>query len=121
MYGVSPQLDLSFCLNAPIVQIAVGKYDVQFHFGTGARIAVQGIVEIQRNGKLLASWSEDSGWSSVAFQEILNISVNSIGIPTDRRIDFHLGDDLLLSLFDSSDQYESMQIYSPVASPVIIV
>jgi len=122
MYGVSPNLDLSFCLGAPIEQIVVGKYDVQFDFGSGARIAVQGSVEIHRSRSLIASWGQDSGWTSVSFQDVLNISVESIDIPNDRRIDFHFGGDLVLSLIDNSEQFESMQIFSPGAgTPMIVV
>jgi len=121
VYGVSKDLDLSFCLGTPIEQVAVGKYDVQFRFGSGARICVQGNVEILRSGRLVASWDEKSGWTSIGFQEILNVSVESISIPTDRRIDFLLDNGMLLSLLDSSEHFESMQIYSPEAGAPIVV
>jgi len=122
MYRVAPDTDLSFCVATPIEQITVGKYDVQFHFGSGARICVQGNVEIHRSGALVASWTEESGWTSVCFQDLLNVSIEAIEIPNDRRIDFRLRGGLLLSLFDSSDQFESMQIYSPVhGAPVVVI
>lgn len=122
MHGVSSNLDLSFCLGTPIEQIAIGKFDVQFRFGSGARICVQGKIEIHRGGTLIASWDEKVGWTSIGFQDILNVAADSISIPTDRRIDFMLGNGMMLSLFDSSEQFESMQIYSPAAiAPIVVI
>lgn len=98
-------------VGSEIQQIRLGRYDVQFHFGSGRTICVQGDVEVFERNTLVANWNEETNWSSTAFQALLNAQVLSYAVPNDRLLEIRFEGDLVLYLHDSSDQYESMQIY----------
>jgi hypothetical protein len=122
MYGVPKDLDLSWCVGSHLQQVAVGKFDVQFLFGNGAKIAVQSKVEMFQRGRRLAEWSEAQGWSSAAFAGALEQIVKSGRVLNDRAFELELSDDVVLQFHDTSDQYESMQLYPQGrGSPMIVI
>lgn len=122
MYGFTPQFDFSFCIGSHLDQIGIGKFDVQFSFESGAKIAMQGDIDLFRGGEQIAQWSEDAGWSSLHFRDLLNQSVQRGRVVNKRLIELQFTDGLVLHLHDSSDQYESMQIYpSDSESSVIVI
>lgn len=121
MYGLSPDVDLGCFVGAEVHQISVAKFDVQFHFASSARIAVQSRVRVLRGGGLIAEWSEAAGWTSVEFQGLLNGRVMAAAMQSPRVLELRFANGLLLELLDDSEQYESMQIYYPGADMPIVV
>lgn len=120
MYRISPDLDLSFCVGSTLNQIALGKYDVQFVFDSGAKIAVQSNAVLIRHRTTVAVWTEEAGWSSLAFQGLHNQSVVSGAVTDERTLELHFTANFVLRLRDTADQYESMQIYVP-GQPMIVI
>jgi hypothetical protein len=122
MYGIPENFDLSIILGFDLNMISQGRYDVQFSFDASATICLQGIASVLQNGTEIAVWSEENNWSSLGFQKLLNQSVESVLVPNNRLIEIHFKNGLVLQLHDSSDQYESMQIYFPNDSlPSVII
>ena len=111
MYRIPADIDLSDIVGSEIQQVCLGRYDVQFHFASGRTISVQGDVEVLEHDSVLASWNENDNWSSTGFQQLLNTTVKSYSVPNDRLLEINFDRNLILRLYDSSDQYESMQIY----------
>lgn len=111
MYRIPTDLDLSSIIGADLNLIGMGKYDVQFHFDTHTTICLQSEAFILADGQIISSWSETNNWSTIEFQRALNQSVLSYSIPNEHTIEIVLTGNLSLRLVDSSDQYESMQIY----------
>jgi hypothetical protein len=111
MNGIPRDLNLSDIVGSEIQQIRVGRYDVQFYFGSGRGINVQGDVDVLNGGRVIAEWREESGWSTVAFHKLLNTPVVGYSIPHERLLEIQFEGELSMRLHDSSEQYESMQIY----------
>lgn len=122
MYGIPENFDLSIILGSDLNMISQGRYDVQFSFDAGIKICLQGIASVLQSGTEIAIWSEEKNWSSLGFQKLLNQSVESVLAPNIRLIEIHFKNSLVLQLHDSSDQYESMQIYfSNDSLPSVII
>ena len=121
MYRIPPDLDLSFFVGSTLEQVAIGKYDVQFRFDSGASIALQGEATVFLDGTPAAHWSEETGWSTLAFQNLLNHCMLDVRVLTERVIELCFSENVRLQLCDNSDQYESMQIQSPAGGAPIIV
>ena len=111
MYRIPSTLDVADIVGSEIQQICIGRYDVQFHFGSGRRICVQGNVEVLNGSGTIANWTEDSGWSTTAFFHLLNAPVEGFSVANDRLLVITFAGGYSLRLHDSSDQYECMQIY----------
>lgn len=111
MHGFAQNMEIEGLTGSDLIQICVGKFDVQFRFGSGTLIAVQGGARVLNNGTQIASWSEENSWDSPAFHKLLNQSATKYSVSNENvfRIDFEEG--LVLELIDNSEQYESMQIY----------
>jgi hypothetical protein len=120
MYPISPDLDLSFCYGSTLNQIALGKYNVQFVFDSGAMVAVQSKVTLILNGTTVAAWSAEDGWSSLAYQGLLNESVESAEVIDERTLELEFTGNFILRLHDTSDQYESMQFHIP-GRPIFVI
>lgn len=113
MYGIPENLDLSIILGSDLNMISQGRYDVQFSFDASLTICLQGIASVLQNGIEIAVWNKENNWSSLGFQKLLNQSVEGVLLPNNRLIEINFKNGLVLQLHDSSDQYETMQIYFP--------
>jgi len=51
MYRISEDLDLKEIVGSEIQQVCSGRYDVQFRFGSGTCIAVQGDITLLNRNK----------------------------------------------------------------------
>jgi hypothetical protein len=92
-----------------------------FHFGSGTTIAAQGNVSLMDGESEVGRWAEVTGWSILAFQQLLNITVTGYSIPNDRVLQIKLDNGLTLQVHDSSDQYESFQITRKGIDEMIVV
>lgn len=114
MYRIPKDLDLAPLVGRTLVQMGLGRYDVQLNFdGSGIKISVWNTIVLRRGSDVIATWKSDEGWSSPEFQRLLNATVSGFGIPNDRLLEIEFDRDLLLQLEDDSDMYECMSIYLP--------
>jgi hypothetical protein len=67
-------------------------------------------VNLFRDGKQIAHW-EEGRWPEHGFFDIMNVKVRRCDVPNDRLIVLEFENGIAMHLEDSSDQYESMQIY----------
>ena len=111
MYRITGDLDLGDIVGSEIHQICLGRYDVQFRFGSKTLIAVQNRATLLENGETIGAWDEETNWTSLAFQRLLNLRVESYSVPNDRLLEIRFYGGLALHLHDDSDQFESIHIY----------
>jgi hypothetical protein len=111
MHGFSEDLKLEGIVGSEIQQICLGRYDVQFLFGSGTRICAQSLVEVFQGEELVAIWDEEKNWTTSAFQNLLNVTVDTYAVINERAMEIRLQDGMRLRLYDNSTQYESLQIY----------
>ena len=111
MHGFSEDLKLEGVVGSEIQQICLGRYDVQFLFGSGTRICVQSFVEVFEGEKLVATWDEERNWTTTAFQKLMNETVDSYAVLSKQTMEIRFQNGLRLRLHDNSTQYESLQIY----------
>lgn len=111
MHGFSEDLKLEGVVGSEIQQICLGRYDVQFLFGSGTRICVQSLVEVFAGEELVSTWEEERNWTTTAFQKLMNETVDSYAVLSKQTMEIRFQNGLRLSLHDNSTQYESLQIY----------
>lgn len=121
MHGFPLDFEIEGLIGSDLQQICIGKYDVQFRFGSGTTIALQSEARINENEERVGTWNEQNGWDSLSFQTLLNCSVISYEVLTLQLLRIHFDNKLTLELLDNSDQYESVQIYPAGRSDQIIV
>lgn len=109
MYRIPPDLDLSPVTSQFTTQVHVGQFDLQFTFGT-VHFAIQSPVNLFRDGKLFAHW-EEGQWPEPGFYEIINSNVRRCEVVNERLIAIEFENGIVMHLEDSSDEFESMQIY----------
>ena len=98
-------------VGSDLQQICMGKYSVQFRFGSGTFIAVQGGARILKNETQVATWTDEGSWDTLAFNDLLDQSVIRYFVASKNVLQIDFDNGLVLELIDDSDQYESMQIY----------
>lgn len=110
MYGVPRDLDLHRLQNVELHVIWVSRYDVHFVFYDGTRVMAMHKVTVRHDGRDVATWSEEGGWSSAAFQQLLHETVVSYRVPDEHTltIQFGRGHELVIR---EHEEYESIQIF----------
>ncbi len=111
MYGIPENLDLQDIVGSDIQRICIGRYNVRFIFFGERSINVEGDIEILDSQVVCAKWDALNGWTSTAFQKLLNLPILTYRVSSHTCLEIAFENNLLLRLHDSSDQYESMQIY----------
>lgn len=114
MYGFPKKINLEDIVGSEIQQICLGRYDVQFLFGSKRRICAQGLVEVLEKTHKVAEWTEGGNWSSVAFQSLLNATIESYRVPNERLLEIRFSGGFALLLHDSSERFETVQIYPEI-------
>ena len=109
MYGIPKDIDLSLIERGYLSQIRLGIGDIQFIIGDTC-IAVQSRVSILKCGGEIGKW-EPGSWADKAFYELLNEMVSEAMILDDKTLVITFASGHSLLLIDSSDQFESFQIY----------
>lgn len=124
MYGIPKDLKIDDIIGQQIYQIRIGKYDIQFMFSSGEKdiittlesknkrfICLQGDLKIFNKEACICVWDEKEGFSNTRFREILNLDIVSYQLIDEKQMKIDFVNEYSIILIDSSDQYESMQIY----------
>lgn len=111
MYGLNPDVDLSFFIGKELMQVAVGSYDVQLHFYESVSLSVQGRIEHISEG-VVTEWigDENKPLAAASLLGLLGSSVTSVQGDSDGTLTVHFTNGDLLKIFDDNEHYESYQI-----------
>ena len=119
MYGFPSDLDLSAAVGQETTQICIGPYDLQFSLGP-IGFTIQSRVELYRDGTALATWQAGE-WPEPAFYSVFSKPVSAVKVASERRLCITLEGGLELHVLDTSQEYESLQIYvQDTSGPYII-
>ena len=110
MYGLPENFALDGIVDSEIQQICSGRFDVQFRLSSGLLFNVRGDVSLLDGNLEVGKWTEQEGWTTLAFQRLTNVRIKEYRVPNNRLLQMVFENGLTLQLHDSSDQYESFQI-----------
>jgi hypothetical protein len=111
MYGFPEDLQLDDIIGSEIQQICLGPGDVQFRFGSGRHICVEGFAEVFNGEERVSAWDQKRNWTNVAFQALLMATIDGYAVLDARMLEIRFQNGLRLRLHDNSTQFESLQIY----------
>jgi hypothetical protein len=110
VYRFDSDLDLSAIVGSEIQQICCGRSDVQLR-GADMRLSVQSRITLKEGEKVVATWTPEENWTSLAFQRLLMVPISGFSVLNNRLLEIQFSSGLVAHFHDDSDQYESMQIY----------
>ena len=111
MYGVPADLDLSRFHGASCIQVAIGEFQIQFHFHPSGSISVDGRWELRDpDGQIADETKETKDRTTYRIHHILGKSVRETFVNAPRLFGLRFENDYVLEVFDDSEQYESCQI-----------
>jgi len=111
MYGVPANLDLSHFHGATCIQVAIGEFQIQFHFDPEGSISVDGRWELQNSdGQIADKAMETKDRTTYRIHHILGKLVRETFVNAPRSFGLGFENDYVLEIFDDSEQYESCQI-----------
>jgi hypothetical protein len=114
MYGLKPD-DLTYVKQqlhrAEVIQVCVGKHDLQFHFHPQGDVSVQGRCElIDSTGQTVDVWEDGSRSAEFKFLDLLGHSVGAMEIEKPKSLKLVFDHGYALRIIDSSEQYESFSV-----------
>lgn len=122
MHGFPADLNLDGITDSELY-LGLGKYSIHFNFDdAGIVIYVEGRATVKENGKIIAEWQQDSNWSSLAFQKIVDAIALRYTVVSEQLLEIEFQNGLTLEIHDDDKAYEAAQIYFEDKSrkPVII-
>ena len=111
MYGVPPDLDLSFLIGAEVIQVCLGVYQVQLHFHPAASLSIEGGWELRdAAGARIDRRHEGAERPPYQLHRLLGRGVKRVVISAPDWIELHFDGGYTLRVLDDSSDYESFQI-----------
>ena len=112
MYGVPSNLPLKKFVGVQLNQIALGQYQIQFHFAGSGSISVEGKWELHdSSGVLVDELQEHSTRESYRVHVIIDKEVTSFRIDAPHSFSLVFSDGHTLTVYDDTPQYESFSIH----------
>jgi hypothetical protein len=112
MYGVPADLPIQAFVGHEANQICLGRFQVQLHFSGVGSIQMEGRWELRDGeGDLVDAAGEHKDRDSYRIHRIIDVPVAAARIDPPRSFTLHFGNDLRLTVFDDSEQYESFSIH----------
>jgi hypothetical protein len=113
MYGVPTNLDLRPFEGDHLTQVCLGAYDMQFRFGAGGVISVEGRWELRNAaGTILDQAIKDPAQRDCyRIHLLLMATVAGSRIDPPRSFTLVFDNGMTLTVFDDSEQYETCSIY----------
>lgn len=108
MYNLK-NTDLDFLNDKSLNQICFGKYDIQFNFKEEVTIASGDTVEIVNNGEKQIIYPLND-YSIVLIKKLLNKRVVRIEVKSDKNLELHLDNGVILLFLSTDDSCESYTI-----------
>ncbi len=114
MYGLKKNIDLSFLSGREVTQVAIGVYQIQFHFDEDVAIYVEGEFSYF-DGKDELHWKPEPGTSNTAGRTaaLLATTIDRFEAHEDGTLRLFFSNGHQLTIADSSNEYESYQITCP--------
>jgi len=111
MYGVPVDLDLSHFREASCIQVAIGEFQIQFHFHPTGSISIEGRWELRdANGQIVDETMDNKDRTAYRIHRILGQSVRATFVNAPQSFGLRFENDYVLEVYDDSEQYESCQI-----------
>jgi len=123
MYGVPEDLDLSPFHGSLLVQVCIGEFDLQFHFQPEGSISTQGEWLFRSaDGVTIDRSCDNASRMHFTIHRVLGQKVISTAIQPPASFELVFESGMTLRFCDSSDHYESIQIYptGTVSTGIII-
>lgn len=114
MYGLKKEIDLSFLTGRELIQVAIGSFQVQFHFDEDVSVYVEAEFRYF-DGQQEWIWKQEPSSHHVAARTVamLGASITSFERSEDGTLALTFSNGHRLTILDSLREYESYQITRP--------
>jgi hypothetical protein len=114
VYGLKKNIDLNFLSGREVTQVAIGVYQVQFHFDEDVAIYVEGEFSYF-DGKDELHWKPEPGAANIAGRTatLLASTIERFEAHEEGTLKLFFSNGHQLTIPDSSKEYESYQITRP--------
>jgi hypothetical protein len=114
MYGLNKEIDLSFLTRRELIQVAIGSFQVQFHFDEDVGISVEAEFRYF-DGQQEWVWRQEPNSAQAAAWTVamLGASITSFESRDNGTLALTFSNGHRLTILDSSREYESYNITRP--------
>ena len=121
MYGVPADLPIQPFVGQELIQICLGRFQIQLHFSGAGSISVEGRWELRDGaGDIVDRAKDHENRESYRIHRLIDVAVDRFSIDPPRSFMLFFKNDLALTVFDDSEQYESFSIKVDGLAPLYI-
>jgi hypothetical protein len=114
MYGLRKEIDLSFLTGRELIQVAIGSFQVQFHFDEDVTVSVEAEFRYF-DGQDEWIWQQEPSSPQIAARTVamLGASITSFETNENGTLALTFSNGHRLTILDSFKEYESYDITRP--------
>ena len=119
MYGLDMTIDLSFLIGREAIHIAIGQYQVIFAFDESVSISVESEFRLISPKGDVSTWQGRAPETAAAALRLVGAKVEKISGQKDGTLTLTFSGGDILTILDSSKEYESYDISCPGRTIVV--
>jgi hypothetical protein len=119
MYGLDMTIDLSFLIGREAVQIAIGQFQVIFAFDENVSISVESEFRLMSPAGDVSTWQPRATQTAAAALRLVGSKVEKVSGQKDGTLTLTFSGGDVLTILDSSKEYESYDISCPGRTIVV--
>jgi hypothetical protein len=114
MYGLKKEIDLSFLVGRELIQVAIGLYQVQFHFDEDIAVSVEAEFRYF-DGQNEWIWRQEPSSHQIAARTLTMVGASITGLERNENgtLALMFSNGHRLTVLDSFKEYESYDITRP--------
>jgi hypothetical protein len=121
MYGVPADLPLKPFVGLEFNQVALGRYQTQFHCAGAGRIFVEGRWELRTAaGEIVDAKADHYARDAYRLHKIIDVRISGFEVDPPRSFTIIFQDGYRLSVFDDDPQYEAFSIHLDGQPPMYV-
>jgi hypothetical protein len=109
MYGIPEDVDLGFLIGTEVLQICIGKWDVQIHLFDGVGITIESAFQHLPEGNTIRV-EPSTARQATTLVSLLGASISQVSRESDKVLAMHFSNGDTLRIIDDSPQYEAFHI-----------
>jgi hypothetical protein len=118
MYGLDPKIDVWFIEGRELIQVAVGRYQIQFAFDRDVAMSVEQKFEYRFQGELV-TWEPGKMEAAGAVLKLVTATVTQARGTRDGTLTLEFDSGAILIVYDASNQCKSYTITRPGTTIVV--
>jgi hypothetical protein len=121
MYGLDPEIDLSFFIGTEVIQVCIAIHQIQVHLDEGISLSIEGAFQyVDKEGNFFKWDGPEKRNEAASICSLLGMVVSAVEAKSDGTLTLKFSGRQSITILDDDKQRESYQISRPGMALIVV-